>query len=108
MPPVRPTYAEYRERLRGEPMPLAFVDLELLMANAESLVTRAGDRPIRLASKSIRCREVLWRVMASSPIFKGVLCFSAEEAAHLAGDGFDDLVVAYPTVDARGISAVCK
>jgi D-serine deaminase-like pyridoxal phosphate-dependent protein len=108
MPPVLPTYADYRERLRGEPMPLAFVDLELLKANAESLVARAGDLPIRLASKSIRCREVLRRVMASSPIFKGVLCFSAEEAAHLAGDGFDDLVVAYPTVDARGISAVCR
>jgi D-serine deaminase-like pyridoxal phosphate-dependent protein len=46
--------------------------------------------------------------MASSPIFKGVLCFSADEAAHLAGDGFKDLVVAYPTVEPTGIAAVCR
>lgn len=106
--PPRPTYADYRERLRGEPMPLAFVDLELLLWNAASLVERAGGRPIRLASKSIRCREVMRRVMATSPLFQGVLCFSAAEAAHLAGDGFDDLVVAYPTVDASGLAAVCR
>lgn len=105
---MRRTYAEYRERLRGEPLPLGFVDVELLMANAASLVARAGGRPIRLASKSIRCREVLRRVMDSSPIFKGVLCFSADEAAHLAGHGFEDLVVAYPTVDPFGIAAVCR
>lgn len=106
---MRRTYAEYRERLRGEPMPLAFVDVELLMANAASLVARSGGRQIRLASKSIRCREVLRRVMASSPeVFKGVLCFSAGEAAHLARDGFNDLVVAYPTVDPYGIAEVCK
>jgi D-serine deaminase-like pyridoxal phosphate-dependent protein len=105
---MRRTYAEYRERLRGEQLPLAYVDVELLMANAASLVARAGTRPIRLASKSIRCREVLRRVMDSNPIFKGVLCFSADEAAHLAGDGFKDLVVAYPTVDPHGIAAVCR
>ena len=62
---MRRTYAEYRERLRGEQLPLAYVDVELLMANAASLVARAGTRPIRLASKSIRCREVLRRVMGS-------------------------------------------
>lgn len=108
MRPSLRSYADYRERLRGMSMPLAFVDLELLLWNAANLVERAGGRPIRLASKSIRCREVLRRVMATSEIFKGVLCFSAEEAAHLAGDGFNDLVVAYPTVDARGIAAVCR
>lgn len=105
---MRRTYAEYRERLRGEQLPLAFVDVELLMANAASLVARANGRPIRLASKSIRCREVLRRVMASNPLFQGVLCFAADEAAHLAGDGFKDLVVAYPTVDPFGLAAVCK
>jgi D-serine deaminase-like pyridoxal phosphate-dependent protein len=105
---MRRTYAEYRERLRGEPLPLAYVDLELLMANAASLVARAGDRPIRLASKSIRCREVMRRVMATSPLFQGVLCFSADEAAFLAGDGFVDLVVAYPTVDPHALAEVCR
>jgi len=102
-----PSYADYRERLRGEHLPLAYVDLALLIANADDLVARSGGKPIRLASKSIRCRAVLRRILDHSPIFQGVLCFSAGEAAHLAAHGFDDLVIAYPTVDARDIAAVC-
>ncbi|MBK7825393.1 MAG: amino acid deaminase/aldolase [Nannocystis sp.] len=105
--PLR-SHAEYRERLRGEHLPLAFVDLELLLLNADSLVARAGSKPIRLASKSIRCRELLRRVLAHHPLFQGVLCFSAGEAAHLAAHDFRDLVVAYPTVDAHDIAAVCR
>lgn len=105
---MRRSYADYRERLRGEHLPLAYVDLALLMANAASLAKRSGGKPIRLASKSIRCRELLRRVMASDPVFQGVLCFSAAEAAHLADHGFTDLVVAYPTVDAHELAAAAQ
>ncbi len=102
-----PRYADYRERLRGEHLPLAYVDLELLLANAANLIARCGGKPIRLASKSIRCRELMRRVMATNSLFQGVLCFSAGEAAHLAAFGFKDLVVAYPTVDAHDLALVC-
>ena len=102
-----PGYADYRERLRGEHLPLAYVDLERLLANAADLVARSGGKPVRLASKSIRCRALMRRVLDSNPLFQGVLCFSAGEAAHLAAHGFTDLVVAYPTVDAHDIAAVC-
>ena len=88
-------------------MPLAYVDLELLQINAASLVARAGGKPIRLASKSIRCRGILRRILDFSPAFQGVLCFSAGEAAHLAAHDFTDLLVAYPTVDPHDIAAVC-
>lgn len=106
--PGRHSYREYCERLRGEHLPLAFVDLELLLRNADSLARRAGHKPIRLASKSIRCRELLRRVLAHNSIFQGILCFSAGEAAHLAAHDFRDLVVAYPTVDTHDIAAVCQ
>ena len=107
-PRLARTHADYRERLRGEHLPLAYVDLELFDANAASLAARAGHKPIRVASKSIRCRALLRRVLDSSPVFQGVLCFSAGEAAHLAIHGFTDLVVAYPTVDGPDIAAVCQ
>ncbi len=97
-----------RERLRGESLPLAYVDMDMLLANAATLVARAGGKPVRLASKSVRCRELLRRVISTSPAFQGILCFSAAEAAHLASDGFKDLVVAYPTVDSHAIAAVCR
>jgi D-serine deaminase-like pyridoxal phosphate-dependent protein len=102
------TYAELRAALRGEHLPLAYCDLDLLLANARALAERSGGLPIRLASKSIRCRELLRRTLDSNPaIFKGVLCYSAAEAAFLAADGFDDLVVAYPTVDRADLDAAC-
>ncbi|MDC0669087.1 amino acid deaminase/aldolase [Nannocystis radixulma] len=101
------TYAELRAALRHEHLPLAYCDLDLLAANARSLVERAGSLPIRIASKSVRCREILRRVQALSPVFQGILCYSAGEAAHLAADGFKDLVVAYPTVDRHDLDLAC-
>src|SRR3546814_5476565 len=69
------------------------------------MLTRAGRLPIRLGSKSIRCVEVMKRVMALDPRFKGLLCYSAREAAWLATQGFDDLLVAYPTVVREDLEA---
>ncbi|MGY1706176.1 amino acid deaminase/aldolase [Geodermatophilus sp. SYSU D00697] len=81
--------------------PLAVVDLDALDANAADLVVRAGGRPIRVASKSVRSRAVLRRVLAR-PGFAGVLAYSLAEALWLAGGDdpvADDVVVAYPSVD---------
>lgn len=81
--------------------PLAAVDLTAFDANAADLVRRAGGRPIRVASKSVRCRALLRRVLAR-PGFAGVLAYSLPEALWLAeGDDpvSDDVVVGYPSVD---------
>lgn len=55
--------------------------------------------PIRLATKSVRSRELIGAVLAAGPFMQGLLCYSAAEAAWLAERGFDDIVVAYPTVE---------
>jgi D-serine deaminase-like pyridoxal phosphate-dependent protein len=83
--------------------PLAIVDLDALRANAADLVRRAGGKPIRVASKSVRCRAVLERVLAMDG-FSGILAFTLPEALWLAGHGFTDIVVAYPTADRRAIA----
>ena len=81
--------------------PFAVVDLDALDGNADDLVRRAGGKPVRVASKSVRCRGVLRRVLAR-PGFAGVLAYSLPEALWLS-DADDpvseDVVVAYPTVD---------
>jgi D-serine deaminase-like pyridoxal phosphate-dependent protein len=86
--------------------PFALLDLDALDANAEDLVRRAGGTPIRVASKSVRCRSVLRRVLAR-PGFAGILGYSLAEALWLAG-GEDpvsrDVVVAYPSVDRSALS----
>jgi D-serine deaminase-like pyridoxal phosphate-dependent protein len=77
--------------------PLAVVDLGALRANAADLVRRSAGKPIRLASKSIRCRTVLRQVL-TMPAFAGVLGYTLAEALWLAEE-FEDVVVAYPSVE---------
>lgn len=86
--------------------PFAVVDLDALRANARDLLRRAGGRPIRLASKSIRCRPLLERTLSSDPGFRGTLAFTLPEALWLADHGLRDLVVAYPTVDRGALRAL--
>ncbi|MEV4253763.1 amino acid deaminase/aldolase [Spirillospora sp. NPDC049652] len=79
--------------------PLAIVDLTALRANAADLVRRAAGKPIRVASKSVRCRAVLDEVLAMDG-FAGIMAFTLPEALWLAREGVsDDILVAYPTAD---------
>jgi D-serine deaminase-like pyridoxal phosphate-dependent protein len=79
--------------------PLAIVDLEAFDANADALTVRAAGKPLRVASKSVRCRELLRRVLRR-PGWSGVLGYTLPEAIWLVRGGVtQDVVVAYPTVD---------
>ena len=79
--------------------PFAVVDLAAFDANADALVARAAGKPLRVASKSVRCRELLTRVLAR-PGWAGVLAFTLAEANWLVRTGVtNDAVVAYPTAD---------
>jgi D-serine deaminase-like pyridoxal phosphate-dependent protein len=83
--------------------PFAFVDLDALERNAAAMRAQAAGLPIRVASKSIRSVGVLRRVLAIEGL-RGVLAFTLPEALELAGRGFDDIVVAYPTVDRSALA----
>ena len=83
---------------RGLPAPLAAVDLAAFDANAADLVRRAGGVPIRVASKSVRCRPLVERVL-SQPGFAGVMSYAVREALWLVSRGVRDVFVAYPCVD---------
>jgi D-serine deaminase-like pyridoxal phosphate-dependent protein len=82
--------------------PFALVDLAAFRANAEDMTRRAGGVPIRVASKSVRCRALLADVLAR-PGYRGVLAFTLPEALWLHEHGVEDLVVAYPTANRRAL-----
>lgn len=86
-------------------LPAAVLDLDALRDNADLLVARAHGRPIRVASKSVRCRRVLAEALGR-PGFAGVMAYSLAEALWLAGAGFDDILVAYPSVDRAALAAL--
>ena len=85
--------------------PFAVVDLDAFDANADDLVRRAGGRPLRLASKSVRCRPLQTRALAT-PGFAGVMAYAVREAIWLVREGFADVFVAYPSVDLPALAEV--
>lgn len=93
------------DAVTGVAAPVAALDLGACEHNVAEMRSRARGLPIRLASKSIRVRGMLERVLAG-PGYHGVLAYSAAEARWLAGHGIEDVLIAYPTVDVATISAV--
>lgn len=100
-------YARLERATAGLEAPFAVVDLDALWANAEDLERRAAPKPIRLASKSVRCRPLQERILAREG-FRGTLAFTLPEALWLASHGADDLVVAYPTADRRALRTLAE
>jgi D-serine deaminase-like pyridoxal phosphate-dependent protein len=83
--------------------PFAVLDADAMAANSDALVQRAAGKPIRLASKSIRCREVLRTVLAR-PGWHGIMAYSLPEAIWLYQGGVsDDILMGYPTAHRAGL-----
>jgi D-serine deaminase-like pyridoxal phosphate-dependent protein len=104
---VADAYARLRRATEGLRAPFALVDLDALWANAKELERRAAPKPIRLASKSLRCRALQERVL-QRPGFGGTLAFTLPEALWLAANGTEDVVVAYPTADLDALRALAE
>jgi D-serine deaminase-like pyridoxal phosphate-dependent protein len=88
--------------------PFALVDLDAMWANAADILRRAAGKPVRVASKSIRCRGLLERILARDDGFRGLMCFTLPEALWLHEHGFDDLLVAYPSTDREALEALAR
>lgn len=102
-------YDYYRDILGSYPLPFAFVDIDLLEQNVREVTRRAAGKQVRLASKSIRSVPILERLFHSSPdCFRGIMCYTAAEAAFLATRGLDDLLIGYPAWHEHDIAAVAS
>src|SRR4051794_4542151 len=73
-------------------------------ANAADMLRRAAGKPIRVASKSVRCRPLLERILDSDEGFEGLLTYTLPETLFLADQGFEDMVVAYPSTDTAAMA----
>jgi D-serine deaminase-like pyridoxal phosphate-dependent protein len=86
--------------------PFAFVDLDAMWLNSADMLRRARGKPIRIASKSLRCRGLLSAVFEREAGYRGLLAFTLPEALWLYEHGFRDLLVAYPTTDRAALGAL--
>lgn len=103
-----PNYQYYNQLFKEEQLPLAFCDLDLLDKNCADIAKRAaGDKTLRIASKSLRSVPILKRILDSNPIYKGIMCYSGNEALFLIEEGLDDLLLGYPIVNKKEIQNIC-
>jgi D-serine deaminase-like pyridoxal phosphate-dependent protein len=100
--------ARYEGIFESVSPPFAFVDLDALRANARFMLDQAAGKPIRIASKSVRSVALLRRILDLDPGFRGILAYTLPEALWLARQGFEDIVVAYPTVDLEALAELVE
>ena len=94
-------YARLSAAVADEPKPCAIVDLDAFEANIDRHVdvVRAAGKTLRPASKSVRCVDLLRRIATrGGDVVRGTMTYAVTEAAFLVQHGFDDLFVAYPTM----------
>jgi D-serine deaminase-like pyridoxal phosphate-dependent protein len=97
-PAVRPAV---RAAVADRDGPFSVLDLDAALSNAADMVRRAAGTPVRLASKSVRIRPLIERLLAVDGI-SGVLSYHLGEALWLVDEGTcDDILVAYPCADRR-------
>ena len=106
-PAPRGDWERYEQALAGVEAPFAFVDLDAMWANAADILRRTAEpKTIRVASKSVRCRALLEQILASDARFRGIMAFTAPEAVWLREQGFDDVLVAYPSTDRKALAGL--
>ncbi|HEX4305479.1 MAG TPA: amino acid deaminase/aldolase [Solirubrobacterales bacterium] len=101
--PPQQSHARYERIFAEIEAPFAFVDLDAMWANADALLDRAGRKPIRVATKSLRCRALIEEILGRDARFAGLMTYTLPETLWLAEHGHTDLLLAYPTADAAAL-----
>ena len=100
---IEQSHARYEAIFAEVEAPFAFVDLDAMWSNSDAMLQRADSKPIRVASKSLRCRALIGAVLSRDPRFAGLMTFTLPETLWLAEQGFEDLLLAYPTADTAAL-----
>jgi len=113
-PSASDLYARYRQAVKDQRLPLALVDLDAVDHNIGVLLegVRSRGKRLRLASKSVRCLALIRHIVERGQgTVRGIMAYTVEEGAFLAQQGFDDVLVAYPSVqpsDALTLARVAR
>jgi D-serine deaminase-like pyridoxal phosphate-dependent protein len=97
------SHERYEQVFAEVEAPFAFIDFDAMWENAAAMLERAAGKPVRVASKSIRCRALLEAILGRDDRFRGLMTYTLPETLWLAEQGFEDLLLAYPTADAGGL-----
>lgn len=103
---LQKSYSDYLQILTDYEAPYAFIDLDYLDKNIADILKRAGSLKIRIASKSIRSVEILRYIFSKSEQFEGIMSFTTKESLFLLQQGFDNILLGYPSVTTSEIESL--
>lgn len=92
----------FYQAFAGLEKPFAWVDMEALDANID-FIASISDKPIRIATKSIRSIQLLRYIANRLPKTAGYMTFSAAETIYLLEQGFNHLLIGYPVMEENAV-----
>lgn len=105
-------YDQWRAVLKDERLPVVVVDLDAFDSNVAQIaeIVRQGGHGhhLRMATKSVRVPALIRRILDSGEPYRGLMCYAVEEVSALADQGFDDFLVAYPSVQPSDIKRLVQ
>lgn len=82
--------------------PFAWLDYDALDQNID-FVNRLATKPVRIATKSVRSVSVLKYIQEKLVNYAGLMTFTAAESVYLIEQGFNHLLLGYPTFEENNI-----
>lgn len=92
----------FEEAFHGLERPFAWLDLNAFDANIEYVASKTN-KPIRIATKSVRSTQLLRYIEDRLPNVAGYMTYTAAETVYLLEQGFDHLLLGYPVMENNAI-----
>lgn len=101
-------YKHYLKTLGHPDRPVLFLDEEAFTKNCQWVIENAGSKKIRIATKSLRSKSIFKKILGMNSIFQGLMTFDLREALWLREEGFNDILMGYPSMDKSSLNELAK
>lgn len=100
------TWNQYLNALNHPTTPVLFLDEAAFLKNCDWAKNNAGSKKIRIATKSLRSKSIFKKILSYSPVYQGLMTFDLREALWLREEGFNDILMGYPTMDIEALKTL--
>ncbi len=101
-------YHHYVKLLGKLNSPTLILDLEAFDKNIEWVISNSPQKKIRIATKSIRSKDIIKKILTSNSIFQGVMTYDLREAIWLRDEGIKDILMGYPSMDVKSLHEIAR
>src|ERR1700730_3061865 len=86
-PSAADLYRRYESATASLGPPFALIDLDAMWDKDAEMLGRASGKPLRVATKSVRCRALLQAILARDEGFRGLMTYTLPESLWLHEHG---------------------